>query len=116
MALDALFTSPEKELDVPQSVLVPKGLFEYWDRVATAREAYREKTRVTYNGATITLPAWRVASLLDRWMAEVETGMNRALSFGSHGDGDDGQSGVTPVSRFIDFHGAVYHCILQPLC
>jgi hypothetical protein len=96
MALDALFASSEKELNVPQSVLVPKGLFEYWDRVATAREAYREKTRVTYDGTTITLPAWRVASLLDRWMAEVEMGMNRALSFGSHGDGDDGQSGVTP--------------------
>jgi hypothetical protein len=96
MALDALFTSPEKELNVPQSVLVPKGLFEYWDSVATAREAYREKTRVMYEGKTITLPAWRVASLLDRWMAEVEMGMNRALSFGSHGDGDDGQSGVTP--------------------
>lgn len=96
MALDALFTSPETELNVPQSVLVPQGLFEYWDSVATAREAYREKTRVTYDGSTITLPAWRVASLLDRWLAEVELGMNRALSFGSHGDGDDGQSGVTP--------------------
>ena len=76
---------------------VPKRLFTYWDEVATAREAYREKVRITFSGASHVIQPEVAIELLDLWTHELQTGISRALSFGTQGDGDDGNSGITPA-------------------
>lgn len=76
---------------------VPQHLFDYWDSVATARESYREKTKITFSGSTVSLSPARVASCLERWLAEIDRGVARALELGSQGYGDDGSSGITPT-------------------
>jgi hypothetical protein len=81
----------------PCSVVVPERLFQYWDTVATAREEYREKVRITFSGETVKVEHATIMTLLDLWIGEVELGIARALDIGSLGYQDDGTSGITPT-------------------
>jgi len=76
---------------------VPKALFLYWDAVATAREQYREETKIMFSGATATLSTESVSAILQRWLDEVDTGISRALQLGTRGEGDDGSFGISPT-------------------
>ena len=88
-ALDDLdksgFAEPEE-----LSLDVPAELFTYWDTVATAREEYRSMTRFHFTGETTEYDASAVSSMVERWLSEIETGMQRAMKVGSRGDGDNG--------------------------
>jgi hypothetical protein len=76
---------------------VPPGLFRYWDAVATARELYRERTKVAFSGATIIITVDDLGQILDGWLHELEVGIERAMKFGTRGAGDDGTYGITPT-------------------
>jgi len=76
---------------------VPKPLFDYWDTVASAREMYRSRTKVTFVGATRTVPYTLLDSTIKGWLSEIDRGMQRALKFGSLGDDDDGSSIIAPT-------------------
>mmetsp|Transcript_43218 Transcript_43218/g.104645 ORF Transcript_43218/g.104645 Transcript_43218/m.104645 type:complete len:1230 (-) Transcript_43218:204-3893(-) len=101
-----MITKIEKSLDkleasgytdsLPLEADVPQPLFEYWDEVATAREKYRDSVEYYFTGATFKYTAKKVSSILKRWIAEVEAGIERAVDFGTRGYKDDGTSGVTP--------------------
>ena len=91
-ALDTLqsagYTDPAPTEDVP--LAVPAVLFDYWNAVATAREAYREKVEYYFSGKTTELSAQEVSGMITRWLGEVELGMARAIRVGSHGFEDNG--------------------------
>jgi hypothetical protein len=76
---------------------VPAPLFDYWDSVASARELYRNKTKVVFTGSLVSLPPAKVASYLEKWLDEIDKGIARALQLGSQGHDDDGLSGLTPT-------------------
>jgi hypothetical protein len=98
-ALDALEASNFSDEDVPAYLLtkkVPRELFEYWDAVATARETYRDAIKYTFSGETVTLSADTLKPMLARFIKHVDVGMARAMKVGSRGDGDDGNTGVSP--------------------
>jgi hypothetical protein len=76
---------------------VSNELFEYWDNVATSREAYREQTKLTFSGRTVALTANTVTQNLNVWIREINRGIRRAMSVGTSGFGDDGSSGVIPT-------------------
>jgi hypothetical protein len=84
-SLDLLdeYSDPKKLADK-----VPTDLFDYWDRVATAREEYRERTKVTFSGNTTTISAKDLSAILHRWQEEVDRGITRAMSFGTAGTSD----------------------------
>ena len=69
---------------------VPEVLFNYWNTVATAREHYRSKVEYFFSGKTTEYSAKEVSTMIDRWLKEIKTGMDRAIRVGSHGFGDDG--------------------------
>lgn len=95
-----MISEVNKALDVLESVKyedpavldrdVPPHLFHYWDTVATARENYRAKVEIYFSGNVTALAAPEVSTMIHRWLAQMESGMARAIKFGSHGDGDDG--------------------------
>jgi hypothetical protein len=94
-ALITLSVQPFNSSSVKDTV--PTALFDYWDTVAGAREAYREETRITFSGPTKALSHAHVASFVKTWLAEIDKGIGRALLLGSQGHGDDGSSGITPT-------------------
>lgn len=75
---------------------VPEALFTYWDSVATARETYREETKVTFSGRTVVLSSSLIVDTLKAWIREIDSGISRAQIIGTSGFGDDGFSGLTP--------------------
>jgi len=91
-ALDTLHSSGYQDPAEGESVPfdVPAVLFKYWDSVATAREKYREKVEYYFSGKTTELTAADVSEMIERWLAEIEAGMDRAIRVGSYGSGDDG--------------------------
>jgi hypothetical protein len=94
-ALDALSSEQVEGKRLPS--IVPSPLFDYWDSVASARETYREKTKVSFSGSTKTLSQNTVVDLCEKWLAEIDLGIQRSLRFGTQGDGDDGSLGITPT-------------------
>jgi len=84
---------------------VPPELFKYWDTCATAREKYRADVRLAFSGDTVDLSVVYVVTTLSNWIAQVELGIQRALEFGTLGDGDDGTSGVSPCYFSYDVTG-----------
>jgi hypothetical protein len=97
-ALDELQNSSYKDI-FPLPHDVPKPLFEYWDKVATAREEYRADVEYYFSGNTLSYSGAEVSAMLKRWIEEVELGIDRAHDFGTKGFGDDGTSGI-PASFF----------------
>jgi hypothetical protein len=77
--------------------IVPPSLFRYWDAVATARELYRERTKVVFSGTTIDLTSVQLGHILEGWLRELDLGIQRAMKFGTRGKEDDGMYGITPT-------------------
>jgi len=76
---------------------VPSDLFQYWDSVATAREYYREVTNV-FSGKTHEFSSTSVAKIIERWIEQVNMGIERAMILGNHGyNKADMKSGITPT-------------------
>jgi hypothetical protein len=73
---------------------VPAPLFEYWDDVATAREVYRSDVEYYFSGNTTSYTGTQISVMLERWISEIELGIERAHNFGTKGFGDDGTSGI----------------------
>eukprot|EP00555_Chaetoceros_dichaeta_P003014 CAMPEP_0198248510 /NCGR_PEP_ID=MMETSP1447-20131203/259_1 /TAXON_ID=420782 /ORGANISM="Chaetoceros dichaeta, Strain CCMP1751" /LENGTH=1219 /DNA_ID=CAMNT_0043932919 /DNA_START=97 /DNA_END=3756 /DNA_ORIENTATION=+ len=94
-ALDTLDSSGFEEPEAT-SYDVPQELFTYWNTVATARETYRAKVEYYFSGDTSSMASDEVVAIIDRWLAQIDLGMSRAIKFGSQGDGDDGTSGIPP--------------------
>ncbi|KAL7571991.1 hypothetical protein ACA910_001648 [Epithemia clementina (nom. ined.)] len=78
---------------------VPKPLFEYWDVVTAARENYRNDVEYYFSGNTTTLKANAVVSMIDRWLDQIELGIQRSFKIATFGHGDDGKSGI-PATFF----------------
>jgi len=76
---------------------VPAALFSYWDTVASAREQYRNATKVTFSGATSVISHIDLKAILERWLKEIDVGIERAYKLGTHGDGDKGSTGIPPT-------------------
>jgi hypothetical protein len=74
--------------------VVPEARFKYWNSVATAREVYRKKTKVTFIGTTRIMTASAVETILETWLKEVEDGVSRSLQFGASGEN---RSNVPPT-------------------
>ena len=74
---------------------VPQSRFSYWDAVASARESYRDKTKVTFCGKTATVEASTLVAILQRWMKEVASGIARATEYGTAGN-----QSVVPATYF----------------
>ena len=89
---DALDVLESIDYDEPDEIMfdVPPHMFKYWDTVATARENYRSTVEYYFSGAVTTVSAEDVSSMITRWLAQIESGMTRAVKFGSHGFEDDG--------------------------
>jgi hypothetical protein len=51
----------------------------YWDSVASAREDYREKIRLGFDGAEKTINSHTLSTYLDSFLDKVEAGIERAL-------------------------------------
>uniref|UniRef100_A0A7S2VZP1 Uncharacterized protein n=1 Tax=Eucampia antarctica TaxID=49252 RepID=A0A7S2VZP1_9STRA len=94
----ALKVLAESSSDGPEDLEseVPQELFDYWDTVATAREEYRETVSKYYSGETSSLTSTEVITMIEKWIEQVEIGMQRAIAFGSFGHDDDGESGIPP--------------------
>ncbi|KAL7554710.1 hypothetical protein ACHAWF_018253 [Thalassiosira exigua] len=87
---------PPKDQKAPNEKVVPE-LFRYWDRVSTAREEYRAKMD-SFSGEIKEYPSTEVVNLLERWIAQVDLGIERAHAIGSHGyDKADSLLGITPT-------------------
>jgi len=76
---------------------VPFELFSYWDNVATARETYREKTRITFSGETFKMNYLTAVDSLESWAIEIDKGITRAMKIGTNGRDDNGNSGIVPT-------------------
>jgi hypothetical protein len=76
---------------------VPTHLFEYWDRVSSAREIYREKIKVTFRGKKKLIPSNEIQFVLSTWIDHVDMGLERARRFGTRGYNDNGDFGVMPT-------------------
>lgn len=81
----------------PLAKSVPSVLFEYWDVVSTAREKYRKSVKIGFSGATTTLEPHAIVHMLPEWIKQLDTGIARAISIGSHGFGDNGSSSIPPT-------------------
>ena len=90
-------TNDDSDTSAELSTEVPRSRFYYWDRVATAREEYRERVRITFDGKTAQLRPESLKPTFVAWAKEVEAGLAKALEFGSRGEGDDGTSGLLPT-------------------
>ncbi len=56
----------------------------YWDQVSSAREAYREKTRLGFDGDERTIDAKTLEAHLDAFLRKIDTGIQLALDL-NHG-------------------------------
>jgi len=73
---------------------VPEPLFDYWDKVATAREEYRNSIEYYFSGDNVSYTGAEISTMLTRWIKEIELGIERAHGFATKGFGDDGTSGI----------------------
>lgn len=93
-ALDELQSASYTDTYPLPSSTVPEPLFDYWDKVATAREDYRGSVEYYFSGNTTALTGVKVSTMIQRWIEEIELGIERAQFFGTKGFGDDGTSGI----------------------
>lgn len=93
----SILTKMERDAASYSGTKVPRNRFEYWDRVATARETYRERVRITIDGETVPVKSTNLKAIFDTWADEVEDGLERALAIGSLGGGDDRTRGLSPT-------------------
>jgi len=65
--------------DILDLLEVSSNLFEYWDRVSAAREAYREKTRLGVSGEITRLDPEYLLSVMLQMKVAVREGITRAV-------------------------------------
>jgi hypothetical protein len=97
----ALLESTSETTTRPLTLLVPASRFTYWDTVATARERYRETTKVTFNGKTEMIDMEVLCDTVETWIKEVESGIKRALEFGER----TSSTGVSPTYFYYTVTG-----------
>lgn len=99
-ALDKLISAEIPEPDVGDfENEVPKELFEYWDVVAAARENYRNDVQYYFSGETETIGWGDVVSMIEKWLEQIDLGIERSFKIATVGYGDDGTSGI-PATFF----------------
>jgi len=77
-------------------IKVPPELFQYWDKVASAREKYRDMGPFT--GETKEYSSNDAIIILEGWIKQVDLGIDRAHVVGSHGhETRDETLGITPT-------------------
>lgn len=78
---------PEELIEFLKSVTTAlnnfKSEFTYWDEVATAREAFREKTRYNITGKTVDITIGNLADTLEKFIALCEKGVEKAIKLGN---------------------------------
>jgi len=94
---DNLAELKDPDDDFATTEKVPFELFSYWDNVASARETYREQTRITFSGNSIKMKCRKVVNALESWGKEIDKGIARALLIGTKGYDDDGHNGIVPT-------------------
>ncbi|MFZ6027828.1 MAG: cellobiose phosphorylase [Chloroflexota bacterium] len=57
----------------------PQRDFTYWDQVATARESYRQRTRLHFDGAEQAIPLQELDRALAMFQQKVSAGIQRAI-------------------------------------
>lgn len=57
--------------------------FEYWDKVAAAREGYRDKIHYGISGEEIALSTKKALGIFDKINNKIEQGLNKALQYGN---------------------------------
>lgn len=57
--------------------------FDYWDKIATIREDYREKVRITFSGETATINTSELLTLVNKMLAKLENSIQKAVEFGN---------------------------------
>ncbi|GAX24271.1 hypothetical protein FisN_4Lh026 [Fistulifera solaris] len=62
-------------------MVVPEAQFRYWERVSSARERYRSKTKLTFEGSLVELSAKDVVAAIDSWLFELNEGIARSFLF-----------------------------------
>jgi hypothetical protein len=65
-------------LRIYQTSEKPECEFEYWNAVSTARETYREKIRLGFDGETEEIPIPKLAEYLSLFLEKVQAGITRA--------------------------------------
>ncbi len=68
---------------------VPNEFLYYWNKVATSREEYRERVKITFSGNTTSISAKNLSMILKRWLEQVDNGIARAISLGTTGACDN---------------------------
>jgi hypothetical protein len=69
-----------RELEVWRESADSNRDYQYWDAVATARESYRQRVRLGFDGQTAALSFEELAPVLTAFRAKVRTGIERALA------------------------------------
>ncbi|KAJ8613664.1 hypothetical protein CTAYLR_003152 [Chrysophaeum taylorii] len=74
---------PTELVDLTDAIDEAQGLegFEYWDTVATAREAYRRAVRLFFSGVERSIPAAQVVALLAKFETKLEAGIQKSLTY-----------------------------------
>ncbi len=105
--------SPEEETKLPGELaafmrdiygLLQSGLsdFEYWDRTASRREAFREEIRFEAEGSFTALSFRELGEILGAFSEKLEKGIARAFAYGQ---------GIMPT--YFTFEAAEYEPILN---
>lgn len=76
--------------------------FEYWDQIATLRENYRQAVRFTVESNDERVNATDVASLLDKMIAKLEQGLEKAKTL---------SGGIVPT--FLYYEATKHEAILE---
>jgi hypothetical protein len=90
-------------LDIYNSSSDPDRDFIYWDSVASAREAYRERIRLGFDGEERVIGSTTLDSHFSAFLDKVETGIQRALEF---------NDGIPPT--YFSYQVAAYEAIQEP--
>jgi hypothetical protein len=69
------------QLDIYNGSSDPDRDIIYWDSVVSAREAYRDRIRLGFDGAEHVIGSATLASHFGAFLGKVETGIQRALEF-----------------------------------
>lgn len=77
-----LLTETARLLDEYNSSDHPCKDFEYWDKVTTQREIYREKTRFGFSGDKKDIPFATVMDILKKFITKIDKGIERATALG----------------------------------
>lgn len=105
--------APEKEISLPMELtafmrdiyaLLQEGLsdFDYWDRVASRRERFREEIKFETEGSFTALSFREVKAVLEAFAGKLEKGIERAFAYGQ---------GIMPT--YFTFEASEYEPILN---